>query len=110
MRLTLKLLFFADNTTLYLSHNNINSLKFHVQQEMIKVSSWMISNKLTLTYEKSCYVLVSKKKTLNDTNFRVLINQNLIEKSEYVKYLGVILKNSYKQTLQKNLKSLWNDL
>ena len=37
-------------------------------------------------------MLISKK-PLNDSNFSVLINQNLIEKSECVKYLGVHLNN-----------------
>ena len=83
---------FADDTNLHLSHININSLQSRVQQEMMKVSKWMISNKLTLNYNKSCYMLISKK-PLNDSNFSVLINQNLIEKSECVKYLGVHLDN-----------------
>ena len=39
-------------------------------------------------------MLISKK-TLNDSNFSVLINQNLIEKSERVKYPGVYLDNNY---------------
>ena len=37
-------------------------------------------------------MLISKK-PLNDSYFSVLINQNLIEKSECVKYLGVYLDN-----------------
>ena len=34
------------------------------------------------------------KKTLNDSYFRVLMNHNLIEKFECVKYLGVYLDNN----------------
>ena len=37
-------------------------------------------------------MLISKK-PLNDSNFSVLINQNLIKKSGCVKYLGVHLDN-----------------
>ena len=84
---------FADDTNLHLSHININSLQSRVQQEMMKVSKWMISNKLTLNYKKSCYMMISKK-PLNDLNFSILINQNLNEKSECVKYLGVYLDNN----------------
>ena len=51
---------FADDTNLHLSHININSLLSRVQQEMMKVSKWIISNKLTLNYKKSCYMLISK--------------------------------------------------
>ena len=59
---------FADDTNLHLPHININSLQSRVQQEIMKISKWMISNKLTLNYKKSCYMLISKK-PLNDSNF-----------------------------------------
>ena len=52
---------FADDTNLHLSHININSLQFRVQQEMKKVSKWMINNKLTLNYKKLLYA--DKQKT-----------------------------------------------
>ena len=48
---------FADDTNLHLSYININSLQSRDQQEMMKVSKWMKSNKLTLNYKKSCYML-----------------------------------------------------
>ena len=67
----------------------------------------MISNKLTLNCKKSCYMLVSKK-ILNDSNFSVLINQNLIQKFECVKYLGVYLdtKLSWKTHIDKLCKKV----
>ena len=37
--------------------------------------------------------MMVSKKPLNDSNFSVLINQNLTEKSECVKYLGVYFDN-----------------
>ena len=59
---------------------------------MMKVSKWMIRNKLTLNYKKKL-LYAGKQKPLNHSNSSVLINQNLIEKSECVKYLGVYLDN-----------------
>ena len=57
-------------------------------------------------------MLVSKK-SLDDANFSVLINQNLIKKFEWGKYLGVFLDNKLywklRQALQKSLKCVWND-
>ena len=71
------------------------SLQSHVPQEIMKLSNWMISNKSTLSKTKSFYMLENKK-TLKDSNFSVLIKQNLIEKSECVKYLAVdILTTNY---------------
>ena len=85
----------------------INTLQSFVQQEMIKNSKWMVGNKLTLNYKKRCYMLVSKK-PLNDSNFSVLINQNLIEKFEYVKYQGVYFDNklSWKTHIDKLRKKI----
>ena len=37
--------------------------------------------------------MMVSKKPLNDSNFNVMINRNLIEKSECVKYLGMYLDN-----------------
>ena len=60
-------------------------------------------------------MLISKK-PLNDSNFSVLINQNLFEKSECVKYLGVYLDNKLSwrthidKICKKSFKSVWNDL
>ena len=98
---------FADDSNLHLSHININSLQSRDHQETMKISKWMKSNKLTLNYKKSCYMLISKK-PLNDLYFSALINQNLIEKSECVKYLGVYLdnKSSWKTHIEKLCKKV----
>ena len=52
----------------------------------------MISNKLTLNYKKSCYIIVVKK-TLDTFNFNVSINHNKIEKN-YLKYCGIYINNN----------------
>ena len=48
MRLNFEAIVFADYANLHFSRNYISSLQSRAQQEMIKVSKWMISNKLTL--------------------------------------------------------------
>ena len=52
--------------------------------------------------------MLIRKKPLNDLNFSVLINQNLIEKSECVKYLGVYLDNKlfWKTYIEKICKKV----
>ena len=58
--------------------------------ETVKINDWMSCNKLTVNYKKSCFMLVSKR-PLQNCNFDIFINHNQIEKTEYVKYLGVYL-------------------
>ena len=68
---------FADDTNLHLSHHNINILQSQVNQEISKINQWMINNKLTINYKKSCYMIVNKR-TLDTSNFNVSINHNKI--------------------------------
>ena len=71
--------FFAEDPNLHLSHHNINTLQFQVNQEINKINQWMISNKPTINYKKICFMIVSKR-TPDTSNFSVSINHNKIEK------------------------------
>ena len=51
---------FADDTNLHLSYHNINILQSQVKQEINKINQLMKSNKLTINYKKSCYMIVRK--------------------------------------------------
>ena len=99
---------FADDTNLHLSHHNIITLKSQVQLEIDKINNWMISNKLTINYKKSYYMIVGNTKSVDKAKFNLTINHNLIKKSEFVKYLGVFLddKLSWKIHIEKICQKL----
>ena len=99
---------FADDTNLHLSHHNIITLQSQVQQEIEKISNWMISNKLTINYKKSYYIIIGNLKSVDKAKFNLTINHNLIKKSEFVKYLGVFLddKLSWKIHIEKICQKL----
>ena len=50
---------FADDTSVFLEGNNLNSLSTIINEELNKLSRsiWLASNKLTLNIEKSHYVI-----------------------------------------------------
>jgi len=52
---------FVDDTNLHLSHKNINVVHCQVAEEINKVNQWIIANKLTINYKKSCYMIISNK-------------------------------------------------
>ena len=56
-----KAILFADDTTLYKSHKNLQYLKWCVQDELKQLSDWFRANKLTLNLTKSVCMLFSKK-------------------------------------------------
>ena len=63
-----------------------------MKEEIDKIENWVTSNKLTISYNKNCYMIISVNKKKIDTNeFNVSISGNVIVKSDYVKYLGMFL-------------------
>ena len=48
---------FADDTTLYKTHRNLNYLKWCIQDDMLTLSDWFKANKLTLNLEKTISLL-----------------------------------------------------
>ena len=81
---------FADDTNLHLSHHNIKSLQPQATEKIRKINNWINSDKLTINYKKSCFMLVTNKQ-IDTSNFNICINQNLISVTDNVKYLGVRL-------------------
>ena len=99
---------FADDTNMHLSHHNIITLQSQVQQEIDKINNCMISNKLTINYKKSYYMIVGNTKSVDKAKFNLTINHNLIKKSEFVKYLGVFLDDKlfWKKHIEKICQKL----
>ena len=60
--------------------------------ETIKINNWVNINKLTINYKKSYFMIVGKKNAAV-SSFKLSINNNLIEETDNVKYLGVHLDN-----------------
>lgn len=92
---------FADDANLYLSHHNLEILQSKVDKEMKKVVQWMNFNKLTLNYNKSKFIIISRKKQ-DCSNFCLKINNFDILKTDCIKYLGVLIddKLSWKNHIE----------
>ena len=85
---------FADDTTLFHSNKNINSLFETVNKELVNITSWFHVNKLSLNANKTKYVLFHKprKKIYIPLSLPLLeINQCVIKRVQSIKFLGVIV-------------------
>ena len=51
---------FADDTTLYVTHNNINYIRFCIEHDLLTLQDWFLANKLTLNIGKSICILFGK--------------------------------------------------
>ena len=83
---------FADDTHLNLADKNLLSLERKINMEMDKVKNWLIENKLTLNFSKSCYLLINKNpKQIVSSAFNISIDGDKIERCSSTKYLGLYL-------------------
>jgi len=48
---------FADDTILHLSHKDIKMFQLNVQNELDKVNTCMRSNRLSINYNKTAYMI-----------------------------------------------------
>lgn len=82
---------FADDTALFLSDKDLKSLNKKVNTELIKIEQWLNSNKLSLNYSKTNYLLIRPKSRNPNYNFTINIKGIEIKQSHSAKYLGIII-------------------
>ena len=103
----MKVRLFADDACLSLDGNDPISLEQQINQELENVVLWMKQNKLFLNFEKSNFMIFSKK--LNkDANFSIKLGDVGLKRVNETKYLGVILDD--KLSWEPHLKHLKNKL
>ena len=79
-----KVILFADDTTIYMGHRNLNYLRWCLEQDMDNISDWFLANKLTLNITKSSCVLFTKNK--NKVVLSIKIHDNPKPQRSHVKF------------------------
>jgi len=89
---------YADDTYLCLSHKNLDNLQHMVNVELIKEDNWLRSNKLSLNYSKSTFMLTKSLKNnsnlLETCSFQIKTNDRCFQRTTCAKYLGVLIDSS----------------
>ena len=84
---------FADDTTLYITHVNLNYINFALNHDLEILQDWFRANKLTLNVGKSVCILFNKKAD-RDRELHIKINDELIPQVEFTKFLGMWIDQS----------------
>ena len=79
---------FADDTTLYISHTNLNYIHFALDHDLRILQDWFKANKLTLNVGKSVCILFNKNAD-SSKKLNVMINDEKIPQVEFTKFLGM---------------------
>ena len=88
-----KINLFADDTSLFHTHGNFESLIKEANQELTRISTWLTTNKLVLNISKTNYIIfTSKGKSYNKNVSNIKIDGNNIQQVNKTKFLGIVIE------------------
>ena len=88
----LKIFLFADDAIIFFSSKPSATTEKVLNDELKKVNKWLVSNKLSLNINKSCYLNFSLLHNPS-TNINIKIANKLLKRKRVTKYLGVLIDN-----------------
>jgi hypothetical protein len=99
----LKFILFADDTNLFFSDKNIYVVESQVNNELRKLSEWFRSNKLSLNVSKTNFIVFGNKQfPVNFSQIKLVLDGNILERTDCAKFLGVYLDEKFKWTQHLN--------
>ena len=81
---------FADDTSVFMEHTNLDHLSDMLNIELNKLSIWLASNKLTLNIDKSHFVIFHRAR-LKQNNVNISLCDISLNRVTFTKFLGVII-------------------
>lgn len=95
---------FADDTSIFMSHKDINTLQDKLNAELVHVSDWLIANKLSLNVKKSNALLFRTKNCSSNNQINLEINGSPIVEKDHAKYLGLLI--DHKLTFEYHIEHI----
>ena len=90
----LNFILFADDTNLFLSHNDLSFMMNTINSELLKLSEWFKANKLSINIQKSSYMIFKTRQKRYIPEFSIEINNTKIKRVNEVVFLGVVLEEN----------------
>ena len=89
---TSSIILFADDTNIFLRHDDLATVATILNVELSHVSSWFNANKLTVHPAKSKFIIFHpRRKQINSSDINIFINNSLITRVQEDKFLGIII-------------------
>ena len=83
----MRLVHFADDTTVFASDSEINNVHATVNRRLVGVENWLKTNKLSLNVSKISYMIISNQKNA----FYIKTRESIFTKVSTLKFHGVTL-------------------
>lgn len=85
----LRLVHYADDTTLFFSSSCLSQLQGIVNEELRRIYMWLCVNKLSLNARKTTYMMFSNRRIVDD--FEIKIMDVAVDRVSVSKFLGVLV-------------------
>ena len=83
---------FADDANIFVHGANFNALHSNCITTISSLHEWIISNRLTLNIDKTCYMIfLPSSKQVIPSNFILAINNRVLNRVTFTKFLGVLI-------------------
>lgn len=89
IQFTEDLILYADDTNIFFSGADISKLETTINKYLTELSSWLLANGLTLNTNKTKYIVFSSINRAQKTNIELRFQNNLIDRVENHKFIGV---------------------
>ena len=100
-----KFIIFADDTSLFCTSKDIVSLSVTICNEIMKLEKWFAFNKLSLNITKTNYGIFCNSQVKQ--NIKISFGNNLMDKVNETKCLGVIIDDQLNGLAQANIIKKW---
>ena len=87
----MRIVYFADDTTVFASDSDINNVHASVNRELVGVDYWLKTNRRSLNVSKTWYMIISNHKNALD----IKIWETILTKVSTVKFLGIMLNENH---------------
>ena len=88
---------YADDTNIFIEGTEYHKVINTLNTELLKVSDWLNSNKLTINLKKTHYMVFHRSRIKTNSSNLVILKETL-EITRSTKFLGVIIDNKLKWT------------
>ena len=90
-----KTILFADDTTIYLTGAEVQTLYHQVNYDLDILDDWFKANQLSVNPSKTKYILFSRRDTASEHDLDLLIDDEKLERVHCTKFLGLFIDEHF---------------
>ena len=87
----LEFILFADDTSIFFEHNDLDVLTSHLKVQLNNISTWLKANKLSINVKKTKLMIFRPRQKTVPITRQIVSDNNALEQVDNTKFLGVYI-------------------